>query len=247
MEDPVPETATQDGGAGATRETVITRLRRSFDDSFGSIVFGMEDGTVSIFGLVFGVAASAPDAHTVLLAGATGAAAAAVSMMAGTYLDVESANDKAEADLADERERLADDPDAHNAAVKRRLLAAGFGASDADTVIEIANNYPETALEVSAAVDLGIGDATRRRPLVQAAWMFSTDLFAASVPVIPFAFFALGTARLVSVIVTLVLLLGLGIGRAAVGKQRVLPTVIETIGIAAAAAVAGVAIGKLVS
>ena len=34
----------------------FARLRRSFEDSAGTIVFGMEDGTVSIFGLVFGVA-----------------------------------------------------------------------------------------------------------------------------------------------------------------------------------------------
>ncbi len=50
----------------------------------------MEDGTVSIFGLVFGVAAAAPDSHAVFLAGGTGAVAAAVSMTAGTFLDVES-------------------------------------------------------------------------------------------------------------------------------------------------------------
>jgi hypothetical protein len=41
--------------------TLIERIRRSFAASVGSIVFGMEDGTVSIFGLVFGVAAAAPD------------------------------------------------------------------------------------------------------------------------------------------------------------------------------------------
>ena len=55
----------------------------------------MVDGTVSIFGLVFGLAASACNSHEVLLAGATGAAAAAVSMMAGTYLDIESTQFKA--------------------------------------------------------------------------------------------------------------------------------------------------------
>src|SRR6266568_3928978 len=54
------------------------RIWTSLHDSIGEIVFGM----------VFGVAASAPDATTVLLAGATGAAAAAVSMMAGTFLDM---------------------------------------------------------------------------------------------------------------------------------------------------------------
>ena len=47
--------------------------------SAGQIAFGMENGTVSIFG----VAVSAPNSHAVLLAGATGAVAAAVSMMAG--------------------------------------------------------------------------------------------------------------------------------------------------------------------
>jgi VIT1/CCC1 family predicted Fe2+/Mn2+ transporter len=86
--------------------TVGARVRRSFDQSVGSIVFGMEDGTVSIFGLVFGVAASAPDSKAVLLAGATGAAAAAVSMMAGAFLDAESANDQNAAKLEDLRRRL---------------------------------------------------------------------------------------------------------------------------------------------
>jgi len=37
--------------------TLAGRIRGSFLSSVGSIVFGMEDGTVSIFGLVFGVAA----------------------------------------------------------------------------------------------------------------------------------------------------------------------------------------------
>ncbi|HTN78658.1 MAG TPA: VIT1/CCC1 transporter family protein, partial [Acidimicrobiales bacterium] len=92
--------------------TVWARVRRSFDASVGSIVFGMEDGTVSIFGLVFGVAASAPDSNAVLLAGATGAAAAAVSMMAGAYLDAESANDQDAAKLEDVRQRIEQHSDA---------------------------------------------------------------------------------------------------------------------------------------
>ena len=83
--------------AASGSATLAGRIRRSFLASVGSIVFGMEDGTVSIFGLVFGVAVSAPDSRAVLLAGGTGAVAAAVSMMAGTFLDVESTNDQAAA------------------------------------------------------------------------------------------------------------------------------------------------------
>ena len=63
-------------------QSVIAQVKQSLVASAGDIVFGMEDGTVSIFGLVFGVAASSTSSAPVLLAGATGAVAAAVSMMA---------------------------------------------------------------------------------------------------------------------------------------------------------------------
>src|ERR1700761_9436013 len=72
------------------------RLHRSVINSAGTIVFGMEDGTVSIFGLIFGVAATTTSTKEVLIAGASGAAAAAVSMMAGAYLDAETTQDKTE-------------------------------------------------------------------------------------------------------------------------------------------------------
>src|SRR5215471_9618368 len=106
--------------------TIAGRVRRSFIDSVGSIVFGMEDGTVSIFGLVFGVASAAPDSHAVLLAGGTGAVAAAVSMMAGTFLDVESTNDAADARLAAERVRYESQRAQFDQAARDRLTAAGF-------------------------------------------------------------------------------------------------------------------------
>jgi vacuolar iron transporter family protein len=77
--------------------------------------------------------------------------------------------------------------------------------------------------------------------------MFVTDLFAAAVPVIPFALFALATARIVSLAVTFALLVLLGIGRARIGHRRTLPTVAQTVAIAAAAAIAGIAVGKLIA
>jgi VIT1/CCC1 family predicted Fe2+/Mn2+ transporter len=163
----VPDKRSPDG------KSLLQRIGTSFTDSIGDIVFGMEDGTVSIFGLVFGVASSTTSSSAVLLAGATGAIAAAVSMMAGTFLDVESTNDQAKAKLAHEQ--------------------------------------------------------------------------AASVPVIPFALLPLGPARLVSLIVTAILLLLLGVGRGLVGHRNVVLTALETLGIATAAALAGFLIGKLVT
>ena len=69
---------------------LLGRLRASLAASAGDVVFGMEDATVSIFGLVFGVAATTNQSSTVLIVGASGTVAAAVSMMAGAYLDAET-------------------------------------------------------------------------------------------------------------------------------------------------------------
>ena len=92
--------------------SLFERLKHSFAASAGDVVFGMEDGTVSIFGLVFGVAATTSDRSTVLIAGVSGAAAAAVSMMAGTYLDVETARDEARAAALSLQSEIDSDPNA---------------------------------------------------------------------------------------------------------------------------------------
>ena len=92
-----------------------------------------------------------------------------------------------------------------------------------------------------------LGSVEKRNSLVQSLWMFASDLFAAAFPVIPFAFLSLGPARNTSVAITMLLLVLLGIGRARVAGTNLLPTVLETVGIATAAAVAGFLIGKLVT
>ena len=183
------------------QKSFLQAAGKSFYDSIGDIVFGMEDGTVSILGLVFGVASSTTSSSIVLLAGATGAISAAVSMMAGTFLDVESTNDRAKAQLAHEQAEIDNNLEGEKQEVRDRLRTAGF--NDQDTT--------------------------------------------AIVPVIPFAFLPLANGRLVSLIITGLLLLLLGVGRGLVGHRNIVLTALETLGIATAAALAGFLIGKLVT
>ena len=225
----------------------VQQLWSSFHESIGDIVFGMEDGTVSIFGLVFGVAATAPDSLTVLLAGATGAAAAAVSMMAGTFLDVESARDHARAQLANTRDRINQDPAAEARSEEQHLRAMGFSEVDASAIVAAIQRTPNAPVNFESAFVLQIGDTAGRNPFIQSVWMFIADLFAAAVPVIPFAFLPLEQARSVSMGVTTVLLLLLGLGRGLVAHTNVFRTMVETVLIAATAAAAGLLIGQLIT
>jgi predicted membrane protein (TIGR00267 family) len=232
--------------ASLPTNTYLQKIWNSFNASIGDIVFGMEDGTVSIFGLVFGVAASSNSSAPVLLAGATGAAAAAVSMMAGAYLDVQSTRGIAQAQLAHEKAEIEQHPEEEYEEIAGRLRRAGFTESDAQSVLEMMKRTPDALLKFETAFELQLGNAAEENAIVHALWMFLADLFAASIPVIPFALFSLNTARIVSVIITTLLLILLGIGRALVAHQKMLITVLETVGIATAAAVAGVFIGKLI-
>jgi vacuolar iron transporter family protein len=221
-------------------------IKASFSESIGDIVFGMEDGTVSIFGLVFGVAASASSSQTVLLAGATGAAAAAVSMMAGTYLDVETARGQARAQLSQERAEITHEPEKEAKELDDRLRGAGFDVRERRVIVSALRRMPDTWLRLESDIKQ-LGSVEKRNPLVQSLWMFAADLLAAAIPVIPFAFLALGPARSTSVVITGLLLVLLGIGRAKVAHTHLALTILETVGIASAAAVAGLLIGKLVT
>ena len=75
--------------------------------------------------------------------------------------------------------------------------------------------------------------------------MFVADIIAALVPVVPFALLPMSEARYVSLAATAAVLIVLGIGRARIGKRRVLSTTLQTLCIAAAAGLAGVIVGNL--
>jgi VIT1/CCC1 family predicted Fe2+/Mn2+ transporter len=229
----------------------VGRLRRllgeSIRASIGDVAFGMEDGAVSIAGLVFGVAASTSDTHVVLLAGATGAAAGAVSMMAGTYLDVQSTEDRRRVLRARLRERIAAAPDREVAAVGAELEALGLSPDEAGVVQHVLARRPDALLEFAASLRLGIGRASGDSAAAHAGWMFLADLVAAATPVLPFALLPIDTARVASLGVTGLLLTALGIGRGRIAHRNVVITTLQTLAIATAAAVAGVAMGHLVA
>jgi|SRR5271165_1832622 len=243
-----PQTAGSTAGAEpAAAQTLAGRVRRSFGDSSGSIVFGMEDGTVSIFGLVFGVARRGAGLPR-RAAGRCHRRDQRRGVDDGGH--VPRRRDRQRPGRVPDRRRaraLCRRPGKADQDVHRRLVSAGFSDTEAATVTGIVGKHPDTRLKIAAAIDLGASEATRQNPYVQSAWMFITDLFAAAVPVVPFAVFSLGTARVVSLAVTFVLLVILGVGRARIGRRQVLPTVAQTVGIAMAAAVAGLLIGKLIS
>jgi VIT1/CCC1 family predicted Fe2+/Mn2+ transporter len=228
-----------------TFAATLQRLHASLIKSAGTVVFGMEDGTVSIFGLIFGVAATTSNTATVVIAGASGAVAAAVSMMAGAYLDVETTRDALAAKKALAKSDLTLQSGAIAASLPSRLAAAGLTQEQSAALTGAVQRDPAALCGLYLALEATPDEPPG--PWEQASWMLLADFAAAAVPIVPFVVLPIPQARVVSGAVTLLLLIGLGIGRARIAKRNTLRTVLETVSIGVAAALAGIGIGVLVN
>jgi VIT1/CCC1 family predicted Fe2+/Mn2+ transporter len=228
---------------------LLSRMRQSFSASAGDVVFGMEDGAVSIFGLVFGVAATTNQNAHVLVAGITGAFAAAVSMMAGVFLDRQSEADQRRVQAETMRALEAGNPERAVAEIEARLTRAGFDAPAAAIIIAEARARPrglDALANATLLPTLSPSGMAVASPTAHAMWMLVSDLFASLVPVVPFALLSMADARIASIVLTAALMLMLGAWRARLGRRRALPTALTTLAIAAAAGAVGLVTGQLV-
>lgn len=227
----------------AANPALLSRLKQSLINSAGTIVFGMEDGTVSIFGLVFGVAATTNSNVAVLVAGASGAAAAAVSMMAGSFLKSETDRDERKARQIRLEVDLNCEPGAVDEMLAERLTLAGVETRLANSLTGAVRDDPNAIKALLLAMEGGTDVALN--PFEQALWMLIADFFSAAVPIVPFMLMPIAPARIVSATITILLLTALGAGRGIIGKRAILHTILETVGVGITAALAGVGIGLL--
>ena len=130
-------------------------------------VLGANDGIVSTSSLIIGVAAAGSSHSGIILAGAAGLVAGAMSMAAGEYVSVSSQSDTEKADLAIEKISLAE-----NNVSEHKELAQIYEARGLDPVLakQVANQLMDfDALGAHARDEIGISLDNPVRP-VQAAF-----------------------------------------------------------------------------
>ena len=86
---------------GEVVRALAVRGRTSLSGTFRAAVFGANDGLVSNLALVLGISASGVSNHTVLVTGAAGLLAGALSMGAGEYVSVRSQRELLQASTPD--------------------------------------------------------------------------------------------------------------------------------------------------
>jgi VIT1/CCC1 family predicted Fe2+/Mn2+ transporter len=143
-------------------------------------VLGANDGLLSTASLVVGVAAASASHANILMTGAAGLVAGAMSMAAGEYVSVHSQADAETADLSRERAELEADPVA-----EARELAAIYEARGIQPKLaaEVASQLmAHDALGAHARDELGISASFSARPIQAALTSAGSFAIGAALP-----------------------------------------------------------------
>lgn len=145
-------------------------------------VLGANDGIVSTASLIIGVAAAQAEKSAVLLSGIAGLVAGAMSMAAGEYVSVSSQADTEEADLARERQELADNPEFERAELQEIYVRRGLEPALAQQVAD--QLMAHDALGAHARDEIGISEVHTARPVQAALASAVTFAIGAALPLI---------------------------------------------------------------
>ncbi|MGD9966596.1 MAG: VIT family protein [Hyphomonadaceae bacterium] len=172
-------------------------------------VLGANDGIVSTASLIAGVAAASAGRNEVLLAGAAGLVAGAMSMAAGEYVSVSSQSDSERADLAREKRELAETPESELDELTN--IYTGRGVEPALARQVAVQMTAKDALAAHARDELGITPAARARPLQAAAASAAAFAAGAALPLLVAMLAPLDALGWASPIVSLLFLTFLGL------------------------------------
>lgn len=235
------------GLSGAMLSRFEGRHRTIGGNALRAAVLGANDGLVSNFSLVMGVAGAGAGSGAVLIAGIAGLLAGSLSMALGEWLSVQSARELYENQIATEAEELVAFPEEEEEELRLIFEAKGLDAGNARRLSHrIIAGDPKAALDTMAHEELGIDP----KELGGSAWVAagtSFILFAvgAIVPVVPFLVAAGGDAILASAVLAALALFGLGAAITLLTGRRPLISGLRQVGFGLAAAATTFVIGTL--
>jgi VIT1/CCC1 family predicted Fe2+/Mn2+ transporter len=189
------------------------------------------------------VASASTEARQVLIAGAAGLVAGALSMAAGEYVSVSSQADLEKADLTRERRELRDDPEGELKELTGIYVRRGL---DRETAGEVARQLTDhDALGAHARDELGLSKATRARPVQAAISSAASFAGGAIIPVLVAAVVPFGRISLMVMLISIVLLAVLGALGARMGGAPTGKAVARVLVLGAAAMLLTIGLGRL--
>jgi vacuolar iron transporter family protein len=174
---------------GAQLSKFEKRHRSVGGNAIRAAVLGGNDGLVSNFSLIMGVAGATSGEEGVLLAGLAGLLAGALSMSLGEWISVKSSQELYENQMQIELEELETDPEGERKELALIYMAKGIPEEQANQMATDIIKNKSQAHDLLVREELGINAEELKGSAVEAS-VYSFILFAvgAVIPVLPFMF-----------------------------------------------------------
>ena len=207
------------------------------------VIFGANDGLVSILALVAGVYGAITESHPILIAGIAGAVAGAISMGAGAYLSSKSEKEVTEKESDRKGIRKKRSPEEEREGLVRFYQARGFKRQEAEAVASRVTSTMESSAEYTIGEEVGLTSEESWPPIKAAALTGLSFAVVSVIPVVPFAFMSVTPAVITAVIASIACLFGVGASKAVFTRQSWVRSGAEMMAIGTLAAAATYIIG----
>jgi vacuolar iron transporter family protein len=166
-----------------------SRHRSVGGNAIRAAVLGGNDGLVSNFSLVMGIAGATAGNQGVLLAGMAGLLAGALSMALGEWISVKSSQELSENQMQLEMDELESNPAGEQQELALIYMAKGIPEKQAHEMAAEIMTDKEKAFQMLVKEELGINAEELKGSAIEAA-LYSFFLFSigAIIPVLPFIF-----------------------------------------------------------
>jgi len=235
------------GGATGSTLARIEGRHRAGGNALRAAVLGANDGLVSNFSLVMGVAGAEINSKAILLTGLAGLIAGACSMAIGEWLSVTSSRELSQRQIDLEADELQQAPDEEKEELVLIYQAKGLDETQARALADRLMADKDTALDTLAREELGV-DPDELGGSAWAAAGSSFSLFAtgAIFPVAPFFWLDGLQAVATSVVLSGLALMAIGAGTSLFTGRSFAFSAMRQLGSGLAAAAITYGIGRLI-
>ena len=206
------------------------------------IILGWQDGLVNVLGVVLAVAAATISTKTIIIAGLAAMFAESVSMAAVAYTSTKAARDYYDRELETEKKEIDEMPELERKEIKGIYYKKGFRGLQLANIVKKITSSKKLWLETMMTEELGLS-RDHHNPGKSAAIVGLSAVVGSLFPLIPFFFLSPVAGVIPALVLSVVVLFGLGAAKAKVTIGNWLKSGAEIAVIGLAAALIGYGLG----
>jgi len=239
----------QEGAQLFAEKQRIERLSRVRQLVFGSldgllVPLGVVSGVAG--GVVSGAAGSAGSSRIVIVAGLAEAFAGALSMGAGEFISSRAEAQVQQTEVRRELEEIRERPAYELREMARLLEHEGVSAEDATRIATTLARYPSAYQKTMVEKELGLQVEANTLQTPQALTMGASYIVGSIAPLIAYFFFPVRVALPLSLVLTLLALVAVGVIKGNLAHLNLVRSVVEVVVVGVVSALGGYVLGTLI-